>query len=359
MQEKTDAQGDVAVHRNNSWCQRITAHIADLQGQINRFGMQAAENSPQDAEILRKAAMQLKAARDSLQESSLWSRTTGGATDRALANVHEAEVALLRIAPQEELRWKGLSVLVQARLHLDPEDLRLRHLEELLLPDGKYTPLVAADRELAASALHASYQAEEAERAKVRSFTHIVCAAATAMALIAVGFAVWAFLDKSIGELFCFPENPDKPNSKKEVCPFGTTPTWRSVWFIEFIGLLSAAVAGAVSLRRVRGSSGPYHVATSLLLLRLPVGALTAVIGIILLSGRFFPGLTALDTPTQIIAWGAAFGILQEIVTRTVDQQGQLLLDNVRTPGRDTEPYDETRHGGQPGKMGTPEPPGS
>ncbi|WP_367044574.1 hypothetical protein [Streptomyces sp. Je 1-332] len=150
--------------------------------------MQAAENSPQDAEILRKAAMQLKAARDSLQESSLWSRTTGGATDRALANVHEAEVALLRIAPQEELRWKGLSVLVQARSGM----------------------------------------------------------------------------------------------------PFGTTPTWRSVCLIEFIGLFSAAVAGAVSLRRVRGSSGLYHVATSLLLLRLPVGALTAVIGIILLSGSSF-----------------------------------------------------------------------
>ncbi|MGW0903956.1 hypothetical protein [Streptomyces sp. NPDC002853] len=358
-QGKTDAQGDVAVHRNNSWCQRITAHIADLQGQINRFGKQSAENSPQDAEILQKAAMQLKAARDSLQESSLWSRSTGGATDRALANVHEAEVAILRIAPAEELRWKGLAVLVQARLHLDPEDLRLRHLEELLMQDGKYTQLAEADRELAASALHAAYQAEEAERAKVRSFTHIVVAATTAMAFIAVGFAAWAFMDPSIGRLFCFPENPDNTKEPPTVCPFGDVPSWESVWFIEFIGLLAAAVAGAVSLRRVRGSSGPYHVATSLLLLRLPVGALTAVIGIILLSGRFFPGLTALDTSTQIIAWAAAFGILQEVVTRTVDQQGQLLLDNVRTPGRDTEACDEKKHESQPGKMGGPEPPGS
>jgi hypothetical protein len=48
----------------------------------------------------------------------------------------------------------------------------------------------------------------------------------------------------------------------------------------------AAALAGAVALRKVRGTAGPCYVATSLLLLRLPVGALTAVIGIMFLSGR-------------------------------------------------------------------------
>ncbi|GGT03141.1 hypothetical protein GCM10010271_01090 [Streptomyces kurssanovii] len=97
--------------------------------------------------------------------------------------------------------------------------------------------------------------------------------------------------------------------------------------------LFAAAVAGAVSLKGVRGTSGPYHVATGLIILRLPVGALTAVAGILLMSGEFLPGLTNLDTSTQVCAWAFAFGVLQESVTRAVDRQGQHLIDNVKAPG--------------------------
>jgi hypothetical protein len=51
------------------------------------------------------------------------------------------------------------------------------------------------------------------------------------------------------------------------------------------------------------------------------------------MSGEFFPGLTSLNTSTQIVAWAFAFGILQESVTRAVDRQGQSLLDKVKGPG--------------------------
>jgi hypothetical protein len=188
---------------------------------------------------------------------------------------------------------------------------------------------------LLVSTLHAAYQAEEAEWAKVRSFMHIVCAATVMMALIAIGFAIWAFLQsKAIGTNFSFPENPDVLGKEPTICPFGKNKANREgVWLIEFMGMLGAALAGAVALRKVRGTAGPYYVATSLLLLRLPVGALTAVVGIIFLSGRFFPGLTALDTSTQILMWAAAFGVLQETVMQAIDRQGRALLD-VRSPGR-------------------------
>ncbi|MDJ1132727.1 hypothetical protein [Streptomyces iconiensis] len=115
----------------------------------------------------------------------------------------------------------------------------------------------------------------------------------------------------------------------------GKKPTWQGVWFIEFVGMLAAHVTGAGSLRKVRGNSSPYHVLINLLLLRLPVGALTALVGVVLLSGKFFPGLNALDTSSQIIAWATAFGVLQEAVTRTIDRQGQHLLENVKAPGRE------------------------
>ncbi|MCX4762897.1 hypothetical protein OG562_18330 [Streptomyces sp. NBC_01275] len=329
-----DRDGDVADISAPAWCQRLTAHIADLQSQINRIEKRLAKDGVVDApdlELIAKAKEHLQAAREALIDSGRLSRFTGTSTDRAQANIHEAEVGILRLVPADELLWKGLPVLVQARLHLHPDDLRLQQLEK-----GSRL-LTEQNRELAVGVLHAAYLAEEAERARVRSFTHIVCAATAAMAVIAAGFALFAFLDPDVGARFCFQQNPDDVHSKLNVCPLGDSPSWQGVWFVEFVGLLAAAVAGAVSLRKVRGTSGPYHVTMSLLLLRLPVGALTAVIGLVLISGRFFPGLTALDTSSQIVAWAVAFGILQEAVTRSVDEQGQLLLDNVRTPGRGSE----------------------
>ncbi|MFG2127985.1 hypothetical protein ACGFNV_09300 [Streptomyces sp. NPDC048751] len=334
----TDENGDVADHGNPSWSQRSTAHIADLQGQINRLRNQV---SAPDMELLKKAETHLEAARRSLKRRSRRERFTGRATDRALANIHEAEVAILRILPEADLRWKGLPVLAEARLHLHQDDLRLQHLEKSLGADP--THVTVEHRDLLVTTLHASYKAEEAERAKVRSFTQLLCAATTVMALIAFGCAMWALAEPDVARRFCFPDNPDDPKSLMTVCPLGTEAKWEGVWFIEFVGMLAAAVAGAVSLRQVRGTAGPYHVATALLLLRLPVGALSAVIGVLLLSGQFFPGLTALDTPNQIIAWAIAFGILQEAVTRSVDRQGQFLLENVRTSGRDPEVPGEKR----------------
>ncbi|MHB9858372.1 hypothetical protein [Streptomyces sp. YIM S03343] len=335
-----DHDGDVVEHERTSWAQRISAHISDLQSQINKINERGSP-ADEDKPIIEKANTQLKTARETLRHGGLWSRLSGRQIDRALANVHEAEVAILRILPENELKWKALPALVHARLHLDRSDARLQQLEwRLQTPSGEFKKLPNADRELLAGTLHAAYQAEEADRARVRNFTQMVWWATIVMIGIAVGFSTWVKVGSpDIARLFCFPDNPDLIASRRNpnVCPLGGKPSWEGVWFIEFTGALAAAVAGAVSLRKVRGTSGPFHVTTSLLVLRLPVGALTAVIGILLLSGSFVPGLTALDTSVQIVAWAAAFGILQESVTHAVDRQGQNLLDNVKTPGHDVD----------------------
>ncbi|MGG7571613.1 hypothetical protein [Streptomyces sirii] len=67
--------------------------------------------------------------------------------------------------------------------------------------------------------------------------------------------------------------------------------------------------------------------------LKLPTGALTAVLGLLLMRGGFVPGLTALDSSAQIIAWAIVFGYSQQVFTQFVDKQGQALLAGVRGPG--------------------------
>jgi hypothetical protein len=105
---------------------------------------------------------------------------------------------------------------------------------------------------------------------------------------------------------------------------------------IELVGLVAAALAAAVSLRSIKGTSTPYSLPVALAVLKLPTGALTALLGIILMTGGFVPGLSALDSPAQIVAWAVLFGYSQQVVTRLADSRAQSVLEDV---GREiTEP---------------------
>jgi hypothetical protein len=83
-------------------------------------------------------------------------------------------------------------------------------------------------------------------------------------------------------------------------------------------------------LRRERGTSMPFSVPVVLGLLKLPTGALSAVLGLLLIRGEVVPGLTALDTSGQIIAWAILFGAGQQVFMRLIDQQGGQVLDEAR-----------------------------
>jgi hypothetical protein len=98
---------------------------------------------------------------------------------------------------------------------------------------------------------------------------------------------------------------------------------------VMLLGLAGAAVTGAATLRRMRGTSTPYMILVALILLKLPTGALTAVLGLVLLSAGFVPGFSALDSSAQILGWAVVFGASQQLVTGLVDKKAQSVLDSV------------------------------
>ena len=112
---------------------------------------------------------------------------------------------------------------------------------------------------------------------------------------------------------------------------------------VELVGLTAAAVAAAAAIRGIRGSSERYGLPVALAALKLPTGAITAFLGLLLMRGQFVPGLSALDTSAQILAWALVFGYAQQLFTRLVDRQGQTVLDSVR--GAD--PNARRRHDGE------------
>ncbi|MGZ6576345.1 MAG: hypothetical protein ACXVHJ_35815, partial [Solirubrobacteraceae bacterium] len=76
-------------------------------------------------------------------------------------------------------------------------------------------------------------------------------------------------------------------------------------------------------------TSTPYSLPLALAVLKLPTGALTALLGLLLMRGGFVPGLSALDSSAQIIAWALVFGYSQQLLTHLVDKQAQTVLEGV------------------------------
>jgi hypothetical protein len=75
--------------------------------------------------------------------------------------------------------------------------------------------------------------------------------------------------------------------------------------------------------------------------LKLPFGALAALLGLVLIHDRFIPGLTDLDSWGQILAYAIALGIAQHAVIVLIDRRGHELLAGI--PGKRTASEPERR----------------
>lgn len=193
------------------------------------------------------------------------------------------------------------------------------------------------------------------EQLQVRSFTNVLVAATIVMTLLAIGIAVLGWVSPTAIPL-CF--EPERAGQTVVVCPtqqsevletsqqaglaerdvddvVKRTASEADLLIVELVGLAAAAVAAAAAVRGIRGSSEPHGLPVALAVLKLPTGAVTAFLGLVLMRGQFVPGLTALDTSAQILAWALVFGYAQQLFTRLVDHQAHTVLDNVRGANRD------------------------
>jgi hypothetical protein len=219
-----------------------------------------------------------------------------------------------------------------------------------LTNDRQPIRLTETDRESVFTAFHAANCEARRAQSRVRSFRNMLYACAVVLAAAAAALAVVGAVRPDLAPL-CF-----QPTGQV-VCPTGmatlqstTTATGQppptrtaaqeqqqdrlarktadpvDVLLVEAIGLIAAALASAAALRGMRGTSTPYGVPLALAVLKLPTGALTALLGLLLMRGQFIPGLSALDSPAQIIAWAIVLGYAQQLFTRFVDQRAQSVL---------------------------------
>jgi hypothetical protein len=266
---------------------------------------------------------------------------SGAAIRRAFLNLHAAEVAMVALLSEDQIGSRIPEALVRLE-KLHRTDQRRREAELILRHDRQGPKRRAAYAE----ALRLGYEIKDARHAQVRSFRNIVYATTIALcAVVLVLCVIGAAFPDAIP--LCFSpssataEQGAPPGEFTTVCPTEEQPPDPNagasrrlpapgdVTLTALFGLLGGSLSGAFAIRKLQGTSNPYSVPVALSLLKLPSGALTAIVGILLVRGEFIPGLSQLDNQPQILAYAFVFGVAQQIATRYVDERAQQLLTTV------------------------------
>jgi hypothetical protein len=341
----------VAGPTSAAWREEALTKVQELSGLVSWI----IANNPESAhagDLVKSITNHLQAAQDTAAGTVVdgdrkpgpwkrWKSSFGGSSfERALGNLDAVEVSVLRLAPEDYLRGQMPSLQAHVNRFLPKDDPRRVGVDGVAeKPDGYI--LTAADRDMVIAAYHAANTQRRRDLLRVSSFRNWVAAGTGVLTVVAIVIAVIGLTHKTWIPMCFFPEE-----QQTFVCPIRETPTGdpatadidtlvvetaepEDLLLIELVGLIAAALAAAVALRGMRGTSTPDGVPVGLALFKLPTGALTAVLGILLMRGGFVPGLSALDSSAQILAWAVIFGYAQQLLTRLIDSQAHGLLADV------------------------------
>jgi hypothetical protein len=342
------------------------------------------EYVPEDLQALVEAIKaHLEAAREAaqgkkppeLEESSIWFHLfhwsywfrTASHIQRGLSNLDAAEALLLNFAPPSYLRGQMPGLLNHVQRHLPTTDSRRQELERIAQrlrvkdPDHPLInnantstqvegpeQIISQERGKIVTAVRGASSEALREQLRLRSFRNILSATIVGLTILAISMAIFGWFFPMRVPL-CFQPSLESGETVI-VCPTafsnrippeaqpGPVLIYRiseavRPWdhlTVEVVGLTAAAVVAVIRIRSIRGSSEAPDLPVLLALLKLPMGAITAVLGLLLVRGQFIPGLSALDSPAQILSWALVFGFAQHLFTRLVDQQGQSVLNSVR-----------------------------
>ncbi|MFF7454227.1 hypothetical protein [Kitasatospora sp. NPDC008115] len=321
----------------------LLARVNELWALLSE--VEQRHGGPQDAEgLFSQAFNELQEAKKALSHRGHSIYKKGSHLTVGQIHLDAAHNLLLRLSGPDEVipMMPGVLALVQDQLPAsDPRRVKVEQINQELLKTGM---LASSSLEAVLDAVSVARQAGIRETLRLRSFVNIV----GWVAVILFGAAVWigilGMLKDDILPLCFTPPVGLGEAGYVVVCPSGMDPDPKypdvdanlaaatspsDYLLIEIVGLVAAGIAAATSLRRIRGSATPYNVPVALALLKLPMGALTAVLGLLLMRGGFVPGLSALDSSAQIIAWAIVFGYSQQLFTRLVDTQAQSLVNAV------------------------------
>jgi hypothetical protein len=275
-------------------------------------------------EDARKAAL-----REDPVPRRFWNWWRGTLVEAAYLNLHMAKAQVVELYEIDELRAEIPPAVARAQATLHRDDPR-RVAAEQILQDQNVPP--ERIRPVLRRLIGDSYEKTDLEHAQLRSFRNIVLIAAFLMFVFVVATAtVIAYHPRWLP--LCFTSDGG------QVCPTstGAGPRSADIIMVALLGALGGLLTAALSIRNLKGTSTPYDVPVALAMLKVPLGAFTAILALVAIQGGFVPGLSNLDSQEQILAYALVFGFAQQALSRLLDQRAQTLMEGL-PGGTATEP---------------------
>jgi len=179
------------------------------------------------------------------------------------------------------------------------------------------------DQQVAAQVMNEACRAEDRQQLQVRHFRGLLYGATAVLLVVVAVLCLVGALHPTYFPL-CWPVAGSPPTM---ICPTGgSTPSAADVPLILGLGALGAALSVALNLADLKPAGVRFSLTLAQGLNKIVLGAITAVLGIIVLrTVTNAPGF--LGTQPGLLTTAVVFGYSQQLFTRLIDRQASQLTN--------------------------------
>ncbi|MGM9474511.1 hypothetical protein ACS5PJ_21280 [Pseudarthrobacter sp. YS3] len=320
--------------RRRIWVQHVDVDTARIESRVRAIRKREPTLTPYQDSIANAVCAfsqraWLAANKEDPAPRALANWWRGTLVEAAYRNLHAARTQMIDLYSPAELRAEIPMVVARANATLHRDDPRRITIHELQKES------VENLRPRMRRVVGDSYEQLDLEHAQLRSFRNIVLISARFLLLLLVLTVSFVTTHPTFIP-FCFPgeQSPNAPTVIQAThCPTSSgpqaAPTGSDILVVALLGALGGATAATLSIRNLKGSSTPYDVPMALAFLKVPLGVLAAILGLVAVQGNFVPGLSRLDSQGQILAYALIFGFAQQALSRLLDKRAQDLMEGL------------------------------
>jgi hypothetical protein len=185
------------------------------------------------------------------------------------------------------------------------------------------TGMLGPDQQVASQVMNAACRAEDSQQLQVRYFRGVLYGASAALLAVVVVLWIVGGIHPAYFPL-CWPVSGSHPSM---ICPTGgSEPSPADVRLVLGMGALGAALAVALNLAGLQPAGVRFSLTIAQGLNKIVLGAITAVLGIIVLrTVTSAPGFLA--SQPGLLTTAVVFGYSQQLFTRMIDRQASQLMN--------------------------------
>lgn len=189
------------------------------------------------------------------------------------------------------------------------------------------TGMLGRDQQVAATAMYEACRAEDLQQSQVRRFRNVLIGTFVGLFILVVVLALLGTAHPSYFPLCLQSAQKQGAQAVSAICPAGgSKASSADLALVLLLGGVGATLAVALNLAGLKPAGVRYSLSVAQGLLKIAFGAITAMLGIIILSTQAtVSGI--LGSQAGLLTTAVVFGYSQQIFTRLIDRQANDLMN--------------------------------